>query len=254
MNSCCECIASSRRLFLMNWSRILLLSAGVAAWLVSPCARAASGNFSTQSRNESKAGLYQIDAQFPHMTSGAAAAGFNHQIEGDIGRFIAHFVSDVQQYALPCDKGACSRLTVHYKIPFATNDFVSVIFEVTPQLLGATYPEFWLVTMNYDARRNRMLRLADLFRPGSAYLGSAASLCRRALQPSAHVLTNLVAGTTPIESHYRRFTLGQYDVTIYFNAYQLGPFSAGPQQVTIPYDKFLPLLAKNGIPSQLQPP
>ncbi len=113
---------------------------------------------------------------------------------------------------------------------------VSYIFTTYEDTLGA-HGNMFFHTFTFDAATGKELSLADLFTPGSAYLGTLSTLARAKLpaiigqDASARMLDS---GTTPDAQNFENFFLDNQQLVILFAPYAVAPYAAGPQTLRIP--------------------
>jgi len=102
---------------------------------------------------------------------------------------------------------------------------------------GGAHPNNWPMTWVFDLTDGHALELDELFPDLDAALQYITPLCRKALEDSLAetVQPNMLrAGTEPFFENYDRFILNKEGVTFFFPPYQVAPYAAGEQVVTIP--------------------
>jgi hypothetical protein len=117
------------------------------------------------------------------------------------------------------------------------HDLLSILFEDFAYLGGA-HPGMFYVAINYDTTTGKTLALADLFKPGTDYLGLISSLCIADLQTRESLSAEDFAtrGAAPLAENYQVWSVTPQGLLIVFQEYQVGPYAAGAQSVLIPYD------------------
>lgn len=100
---------------------------------------------------------------------------------------------------------------------------------------GAAHPGSYSVTLNYDLGQGRELTLGDLFLPNSNYLEAIANYCKAELSKQPLYDGAFTQGADPTLENYRRWNITPGGLLITFDEYQVAPYAAGPQQVTVPY-------------------
>jgi GH25 family lysozyme M1 (1,4-beta-N-acetylmuramidase) len=106
-------------------------------------------------------------------------------------------------------------------------------------------------TLNYDFPRLEQVELSQLFKAGVPYLEKVAALVRPALEQALKRTEDFdqpvfEAGTQPRIENYQNFTLDSVGITFYYDPYQVAAYAAGPQKITIEYERFLPDLDTSG--------
>jgi hypothetical protein len=134
---------------------------------------------------------------------------------------------------------------------------LSLLMGVSPYTGGA-HPGFYHVPLTLDLTTRTSLELADLFLPGSDYLGRLSQLAIQQLQgregifPEALQLTpspdgqGFASGAGPHPDNYRVWALSPQGLWLVFDPYQVAPWAAGPQFVLIPYADVADLLDPAG--------
>jgi hypothetical protein len=126
-----------------------------------------------------------------------------------------------------------SFLQTDYSITHGTSGLVSVLFTVSYYVSGAAHPNQYAVSLNLDIANARVLKLADLFKPGVDYLQVISDYCIQDLK-RRNVL-EWDTGALPVEENYRTWNLTQDGLLISFDPYEVASYARGPQAVTIPY-------------------
>lgn len=102
---------------------------------------------------------------------------------------------------------------------------------------GGAHPNPLYGSTLLDLSSGRELTLADLFRPGTPYLKTIADLCKKEIATrdlgSDKEWQN--RGMEPKADNFSVFYVDGKNLVILFPPYQVGPYSAGPQEVKIPY-------------------
>lgn len=132
------------------------------------------------------------------------------------------------------------------------HDLITILFEDFAYLGGA-HPGTFYVAINYDTTTGKILALADLFKPGTDYLGLISSLCIADLQIRSDMLDADFAtrGAAPLAENYRVWAVTPQGLLIVFQEYQVAPYAAGAQSVLIPYDALVGQLDPAGSLSSL---
>jgi hypothetical protein len=123
---------------------------------------------------------------------------------------------------------------------------VSVRLEMVTYLGGA-HPNTAYYSLNYDLTEGRSLALADLFKPGSAYLEKLSTYCLKTLRSREDVrLFGEKAGTAPEAQNYTVWNVTPDGLLITFNEYQVAVYAAGPQLVLVPYARLKDFIDPGG--------
>ncbi len=205
----------------------------------------------SESFSETGAGpAYSITAQIPQLqgSDDPRVAGFNARMKalvmGEIDRFRADVLANQ-----PVEKiVAGSSLDVSYSLVSQRGDIWSLKFNLYSYFDGAAHPFSYSITSNYDVLRGGELTLDELFIPSENYLQFIAEICKAELAKRDIGFTDpaFQSGADPLPENYRNWNLADDGFLITFDPYQVAPYAAGPQQVTIPYETLRPVSNLNG--------
>jgi hypothetical protein len=94
------------------------------------------------------------------------------------------------------------------------------------------------------------LKLGDLFKPGAKFLQAIAdfSIADLKRQGKDIGLTDeeIQNGAAPAAKNYQSWNVTKKGLGINFDAYQVGPYAAGPQFVMVPYSNLKDLINPDG--------
>jgi hypothetical protein len=193
---------------------------------------------------------YDIEAQYPQISGSTEAriTRFNSLTKGLVSKKISEFKKDMAERSAeeeqpPSDSDMRSDLGIGYHIALANDDFVSVGFGIGGYSRGAAHPYSYTEPINYDLKNGKTLKLADLFKPSSSYLKVISAYCVNDLKKQAKAqgpdsaLTSdwIQTGAAAKAENYKSWTITRKGLAINFDAYQVGPYAAGPQFVSVPY-------------------
>lgn len=185
---------------------------------------------------------FEISIEYPQLegATAARAADFNEAARSLASKEAADFRKGVAQHLAeykdspPSEVG--NYLELHYYVNYADDRLISVGFYEDTYYTGAAHPNHSTVVLNYDLKAGRTLRLADLFRPGSGYLKTISDYCIRELKGDSDSDGGLIEeGASAKSENYRNWLVKRQGLEITFDPYQVGPYVAGPQYVTVPY-------------------
>jgi hypothetical protein len=118
-----------------------------------------------------------------------------------------------------------------------SSDVVSIVF-TEYEYTGGAHPNSWYTTFTFDLANEKQLSLADMLVDGDATLEVIAPLVQAQLTTMLGELSDvswIEQGAAPTPENYASFTLTDDGLLILFPAYQVAPYVAGPQLVTLPY-------------------
>jgi len=119
---------------------------------------------------------------------------------------------------------------------------------------GAAHPNSYSEVVNYDLKNGKALKLSDLFKPGAKYLQAISAYAITDLKKqskskgSADMLDieSIEKGAAPKADNYDSWMIERTGLRITFDAYQVGPYAAGPQFVRVPYTSLKELINADG--------
>jgi hypothetical protein len=139
------------------------------------------------------------------------------------------------------DESLGSDITIGYEVALAKDDLIGLEFTVSSYSAGAAHPNSYTEVVNFDLKNGKLLKLADLFQPGSKYLQTLSTYCiqdlkKQAKGPDAMLDEDWIQRGAAAElTNYDNWTITRKGLAITFDPYQVGPYAAGPQHVLIPY-------------------
>lgn len=111
---------------------------------------------------------------------------------------------------------------------------------------GGAHPNNWPMTWVFDMADGSEVTLDRLFSDPEQALPAVAAACRKVLIPTLgqmYLEDMLGPGLEPLEDNFKRFALTVEGATFFFAPYQVAPYAAGEQVVTIPYADLAPWLS-----------
>lgn len=134
-----------------------------------------------------------------------------------------------------------------YQVEFINNFFsggiVSIKFERYWHYIGAVHGYSSVRTFNYNPETERIIQLKDLFIDGTDYLSQISEYVIKDLseqygKEGYDIKTlddSIREGAAPKEDNFDNFGLSKENLIIYFDDYEVGPYSLGLREVSIPY-------------------
>src|SRR5215213_1218354 len=208
-----------------------------------------------QIKESNKKLMYEIDARYPQLTGGSNPnfEKFNQAVRASVTKKVAGFKKDMapEDEEEPRPEGSMgSDLNVGYEVALAQDDLISVGFSVGSYYQGAAHPNTFSEVVNYDLKNGKQLKLADLFKPGAKYLQAIANYCIADLKKQAKdkglLEEEIQNGAAPNAKNYESWTITKKGLGINFDAYQVGPYAAGPQYVLVPYSSLKDVINPEG--------
>ena len=217
-----------------------------------------------QIKENNKKLRYQVDAEYPQLTGGSNpnAEKFNQLIRGIVTRKVAGFRKDMVPEPGETDPNAqvegsepmASDLGIAYTVAFATDDLISIDFNVGSYYSGAAHPNSYSETVNYDLKNGKSLQLIDLFNSGAKYLQtlssySIADLKKQSKDKGSDGMLDddwIKRGAGASPNNYKSWTITRKGLVINFDSYQVAPYAAGPQRVVVPYSAIKDIVKADG--------
>lgn len=132
-----------------------------------------------------------------------------------------------------------SRLTGAFSVIYIDDEVISLRFSLSEYVNGHAHGGQRTVTRTYARTPQSLLRLEHLLADANAALEAIASYCQVDLDRQLNHTVELdwiERGTRPILANYSKWNLTSVGLLVTFDEYSVAPFSAGRQQVLIPYD------------------
>lgn len=189
----------------------------------------------------------EIDVEYPQIkgATDTRIESFNRLVKSFVTKQVGEFEGEAgPQRETPLTVEMSDSLDIGYSVGVAHNALISVRFGIGTYFRGAAHPNSRTEVVNYDLQSGKRLTLADLFKPSARYLQVIAAYCIEDLkrQTRQHadpepMLTDesIHQGAAATAENYRSWLITKRGLSITFDAYQVGPYAAGPQFVVVPY-------------------
>ena len=213
---------------------------------------------SKQIKESNKKLMYEIGAQYPQLSgsNNPNFEKFNQAARTSVTKKVAEFKKNMAETeGEPKPEGSMgSYLEVSYTVALAQDDLISVGFNVYNYYQGAAHPNSFSEVLNYELKNGKQLKLSDLFKPGAKFLQTISKYCIDDLKKQMKTgvaegdVDNqwIENGAGPVAKNYQSWTITRKGLGINFDAYQVGPYAAGPQFVTVPYSTLKDLINPDG--------
>ena len=209
-----------------------------------------------QVKENNKKLVYDIDAQYPQLSGGDNPnfEKFNQTVRASVMKEVGEFKKEMTpkpDEERP-ENSMGSSLGISYDIGLAQDDLISVSFDVYSYYQGAAHPNSFSQAISYDLKNGKALKLGDLFKPGSKYLQTLSGYCIADLKKQSKENggslddSSINDGAGPAPKNYRSWTITKKGLGINFDAYQVGPYAAGPQFVMVPYSNLKEVIDPDG--------
>ena len=195
---------------------------------------------------------YSFDADYPQLTpaDSAVAIETNLMISALIVEELQRFrASAIATSSYKNDQARLSPqaltnwddLSVSYQLGLFAGDLLTIDFGFWNYGAGAAHPSSWTKTLNFLLAPSLVLRLEDLFLPGSSYLEAISMHCVSTLlmQTSSDAELQqtrkpwIEKGAGPASANFRNFLIARGGIRFFFDEYSVGPYSDGRREVFI---------------------
>jgi len=208
---------------------------------------------------------YDIDVEYPQLTGMLTPPfeKFNSEANKLTMREVNEFKKNIAENKGPEDTDLPNNyLDTGYTIALANDDVISIQFDVGTYYRGAAHPNSNSEVLNFDVKNGRVLKLADLFKPGSNYVQRLSTFSIKDLKRQSKAKgedsglddQTIESGAGPDAKNFRSWTVSKKGLAITFDAYQVGPYVAGPQSVLVPFSILKDVIEPNGVLGSLTKP
>src|SRR3990172_1615693 len=211
-----------------------------------PAQEPGSGSLELRTLSEEKRRPnYFVFSNYPYLAGSLAEEtifAFNNAVEGLLLQELASFKIDIP-YSRNNHFGFDhpSTFLSGYQIHAATQSLVSLEMDLSIYHAGAAHPLPSTLTVTFNLESGQPLTLADLFAPAADYPQRLAELAQEQLHKRGSLLFE--EGLQPTAENFQHWVVNDRGLTLIFYVYQVTPYAAGPQRITIPFDQLTGLLA-----------
>jgi hypothetical protein len=190
---------------------------------------------------------FTITSQTPQLTGSddPRVVAFNQRTTELVTKEVDTFRKSFLENTAPVMTNGSS-LDVTYTLLSQSGDIWSFKFDFHFYSDGAAHPGSYSITLNYDLGQGKELALADVFLPNSNYLETIANYCIAELSKQPFFDGPFADGAKPTAENYRNWNITPDGILITFDEYQVAPYAAGPQSVTVPYSELRGLIDPQG--------
>lgn len=207
--------------------------------------------------------LFSLAAHYPHLAGdeSSAAQNFNREALALVKRDIRPYLQDkrdIEKERHPHWKDIEEDHSISHKVIFATDEVISVLFYAYGYSWGAAHGYHYPLVLNYDLKRGRVLKLADLFKPGAKYLQTIERYCLEdlscQLERTPKEIQEWSGRTKPKPENYVAWVLVPKGLVIIFEEYQVTSYAGGEPKVLIPYARLGDIIEPRGVLAALRQP
>jgi hypothetical protein len=184
---------------------------------------------------------WSASARIPAIEGPAAEdpgwRAFESALDSIVRGQIEGFRENLAGWEEPAGDEWASFLEADGSVAWVEPPLLSLILDVSVYYAGAAHPGHYAITLVWDAARGRALEPDDLFLPGSDWPAALARAAIPALERDLGEMADaawIAEGAGPSAQNFSRWALVADGLLVLFDPYQVAPYAAGPQAVTIP--------------------
>lgn len=195
-------------------------------------------------KEENKKEKYSVNAEYPELTgtSNSNSGKFNQEVKNLIAKEVKEFKDGVMEASAggdeSSDTGNGSDIQIFYDVMLATDDLISVSFEISAYSQGAAHPSNYSQVLNYDLKAGNTLKLADLFKPNSDFLGAISRFSISDLKSQFGNDADsewIERGAGPDKDNYLNWNISRKGLVVTFDSYQVASYAEGAKHVIVPF-------------------
>jgi hypothetical protein len=149
----------------------------------------------------------------------------------------------------PSEPGWLSTFDVDGSVLWAAPPILSIVLDFSVYYAGAAHPGHFAMTVVWDAGRGRALTTRDVFRARSDWEEVLSREVIPILERDLGEMADpswIEEGAGPLAENFSRWALVEEGLVLFFDPYQVAPYAAGPQAVTIPRAALADVAAPGG--------
>jgi hypothetical protein len=202
---------------------------------------------SVPAEEDGKSPDYKITTQTPALTGSNAfqVQAFNSAARTLVRSMVDDYKNHVKQMP-SAPISASSTFDVKYQLVSPPGNIYSIKFETEGYVAGMAHPYHLIYVLNYDLEKGTHPALSDLFLPNSNYLQALSSWCAAQLSTRDIDFKDFSQGADPTPDNYKNWNITADGLMITFDEYQVAPYAAGPQTVTVPFHELTNLIDPKG--------
>lgn len=191
---------------------------------------------------------YQITIQTPTLTGSndPRVKKFNDETAAIIANAVDDFKNRLTNLA-PAPISVASSFDMKYELVSPPGNIFSIKFQTEGYVAGMAHPYHLIYSFNYDLEQGKDISFSNLFLPNADYLSAISQYCITQLESRNIGYSDIFAqGAEPTAQNYKIWNITSDGLMITFDEYQVAPYAAGPQVVTIPYSELKNLMDPKG--------
>ena len=184
--------------------------------------------------NNSSNPNYKIKVYYPYTSYESLNKIIDEAIKKIIDEFIATVLENkTLQHQL-------YTLNINYD-KYQYKDYLSYVFYISVYTGGA-HPNNTILTISYAKNKDKIITIDDLAKQYPALLNNLSNESRSYFVKDQNFNDNdikdmLIDGTMPNQNNFKNFAFSEMGLLIFFEQYQIAPYSYGEFEIVIPYSK-----------------
>lgn len=174
---------------------------------------------------------YKILAYYPQTEFDI----LNDNISKKINDYIKKFKEEIKYVDVQLNQ--YYTLNIFYNT-YEYESYISYIFYIE-YYTGGAHPNHEIYTVVYDKSQNKIIDINDLIKINPNTLNIFSSISRKNLLQNKNIVDTsmMIDGTVPNIENFSNFVFSKDGIIIFFNYYQVAPYSSGQFEVIIPYEE-----------------
>ena len=159
----------------------------------------------------------------------------DNTIDKKIGEIVSEFKNELTlNQVIP---NFVSDLIITYD-KYSYKDYLSYVFFIE-YFTGGAHPNHEIWTITYDTKSDKIITIDDLINNNSNLLTKLSEYTRNELlhNPGITDVQMLIDGTKPEKDNFSNFAFSDDGYLVFFQYYQVAPYSSGSFVVKIPYSE-----------------
>jgi hypothetical protein len=198
-------------------------------------------------------GGWSAAARVPAIEGPAASdpgwVAFEAAVDSIVRGEIEEFRANMEEWEDLPDGESSSSFEADGSVAWVDPPLLSLILDLSVYYSGAAHPGHYAITLVWDAGRGRALRPDDLFFEWADWPGALSRAAIPALERDLGEMADadwIAEGAGPSARNFARWAIVEDGLLVLFDPYQVAPYAAGPQAVTIPREALADILDPAG--------
>ncbi|MFA7653699.1 MAG: DUF3298 domain-containing protein [Candidatus Magasanikbacteria bacterium] len=194
---------------------------------------------------------YTIKVFYPAMIGGEEK--IRNSFNAEIKTLAEGMVVNFKEASLDAVSSTDSKnfLTGAYDVKEQNDNFISIFLSGEQYVAGAAHPSHSVAVFNFNLKTGQIIKLKDLFVADAKYLEVLSNYCKKELlvrngEEEFTNRENIQSGTLAKEDLYDVFSITLSGLVVIFPEYQVAPYVAGAQMVTVPWSDLKEIIDVNG--------